>query len=486
MELEPVIGLEIHVQLKTKSKIFCSCDNTGELKPPNSTVCPICLGHPGTLPAANLEAVKIGIKTALALNLKVANHSKFDRKNYFYPDLPKGYQISQYDEPLARDGYLEIKTGKDKKIIGIERLHLEEDTGKLLHTENQTLVDFNRAGTPLMEIVTRPEVMEPAEAKIFLQDLRSMLRYLQVSDADMEKGHLRVDVNISLRPQGEKKLYPKTELKNLNSFRSVERGLQYEIKRLTDLWNKDQAPTTTTTRGWDETKGVSQEQRVKEVVHDYRYFPEPDLLPLTFSDQEIKIIKQELAELPKEKLARLVKEYGLSTPNAKVLVSDIGIVDFFEKVVSDLLGRGEEIDKKQAAKLTANWMINKLFQLLNENNLSLEQMKFNVSQLADFLMLVSAHRINSTNAQLILSRMVATGSDPEQILTEEDLGQDNVDVSAVIEKVVSNYPEQVKQFLGGKEPVIKFLLGAVMKEAKGKVNPMTAEDWLRNYLKQKN
>src|SRR3989344_4042937 len=287
MELEPVIGLEIHVQLKAKSKMFCSCDNTGEDKPANTTICPVCMGHPGTLPVPNAEAIKMATKAALTLNLKVNLHSKFDRKNYFYPDLPKGYQISQYDEPLASEGYLEIETNQGKKKIGLERLHLEEDTAKLLHQGKKSLVDFNRAGTPLMEIVTKPEIKSPEEAKVFLQELRLIMRYIGASDADMEKGHLRCDANISLRPRGEDKMYPKTEIKNLNSFRAVEKALQYEVKRQSGEWRSGKINDVTGTRGWDESKGETIPQREKEAIHDYRYFPEPDIPPLNLSQEEV-------------------------------------------------------------------------------------------------------------------------------------------------------------------------------------------------------
>ncbi|MFH1867300.1 MAG: Asp-tRNA(Asn)/Glu-tRNA(Gln) amidotransferase subunit GatB [Patescibacteria group bacterium] len=485
VNLEPVIGLEIHIQLKTKSKMFCGCDNTGETKPPNTTICPVCMGHPGILPVANTEAIKMAIKAALALNLKVNLHSKFDRKNYFYPDLPKGYQISQYDEPLAEEGYLEIETKESKRKISIERLHLEEDTGKLLHVKDKSLVDFNRAGTPLMEIVTKPQIMVPCEAKVFLQQLRTILRYLKVSDADMEKGHLRVDVNISLCPQGESKLYPKIELKNINSFRSVERGLEYEIKRLTKLWEKGEYPKNNSTRGWDEHKGVSEEQRVKEAVHDYRYFPEPDLPPLNFSKKEISEIEKELPELPAARVKRIVKEYGLTKSESKILADDTAIADFGEETIKELVNKGEEITKDKAAKLTTNWLINKLFQLLNEHSLTITNLKFTASQFADFLMLVASRRVNSTNAQIILRRMVESSKEAEDILNTEDLGQlASNGLTEVLEKVINKYPEQVKQYQAGKDPVLKFLLGAVMKETKGKVDPVAAENALRDFFKK--
>lgn len=483
MKLEPVIGLEIHVQLKTKSKMFCSCDNTGENQPPNTTICPVCLGHPGTLPVVNTVAIKAGIKAALALNLKVNTHSKFDRKNYFYPDLPKGYQISQYDEPLAQNGFLEVETNEGKRKISIERLHLEEDTGKLLHSKGETLVDFNRAGTPLMEIVTKPEIASPVEAKLFLQQLKSILRSLGVSDADMEKGQLRVDVNVSLRPEGDKKFYAKTELKNLNSFRAVEKGLQHEIIRLTELWQKGTPPTNTTTRGWDENKGISEEQRSKEAIHDYRYFPEPDLPPLNFLKKDIDDLKKELPELPKDRAIRFKKEYKLSSIDAKILADDNSLSTFMEEVVNQVVASSDEVTKEAAAKLTVNWLVHKLFALLNERHQAVGDLQFTSQQFAAFLMLVASRRVNSTNAQVILKKMVETGQDAEDILNNEDLGQvDSGDLTEVLAKVISKYPEQVKQFKAGKEPVIKFLVGAVMKETKGKADPLEAEKYLREKL----
>ncbi|MFA4936864.1 MAG: Asp-tRNA(Asn)/Glu-tRNA(Gln) amidotransferase subunit GatB [Patescibacteria group bacterium] len=483
MQLESVIGLEIHIQLKTKSKMFCACDNTGETKPPNTTICPVCMGHPGILPVVNAEAIKMAIKSALALNLRVNLHSKFDRKNYFYPDLPKGYQISQYDEPLAQEGYLEIETKEGKRKINIERLHLEEDTGKLLHVKDKSLVDFNRAGTPLMEIVTKPQIMAPSEAKFFLQQLRTILRYLGVSNADMEKGHLRVDVNLSLRPKGENKLYPKVELKNVNSFRSVERGLEYETKRLVELWEQGEYPKNNSTRGWDEEKNISEEQRIKEGVADYRYFPEPDLPPLNFTKKEIEEIKKSLPELPHDKASRLTKQYGLPTSDVNILVNYLQVADYFEKVVRKLSKQSDDIDKKQSAKLVFNWLINKLFQLLNEKGITVAELSFDQDQFVDFLLLVASRRVNSTNAQILLKRMVETGNDAQSILETEDLAQSgSINLDEIIIKIIIQYPEQVAQYKAGKTPVLKFLLGAVMKETKGKVDPIEAEEMLKQEL----
>ncbi len=483
MPLGSVIGLEIHVQLKTKSKMFCACDNTGEIKPSNTTVCPICLGHPGVLPVANKEAIKMALKVALALNLQVNLHSKFDRKNYFYPDLPKGYQISQYDEPLAQEGFLEIVTKDGVRKVAIERLHLEEDTGKLLHIKNKSLVDFNRAGTPLIEIVTKPQAMTPSEVKVFLQQLRTIMRYLEVSEADMEKGHLRVDVNVSLRPRGESKLYPKVELKNLNSFRSVERGLEYEIKRLTGLWERGEYPKNNSTRGWNDARGISEEQRTKEEVSDYRYFPEPDLQPLNFTKEEIEEIKKSLPELPQDKIKRLTKQYGLLASEANILVSDLPVVDYFESVVTKLIKQNEEIEKKQAVKLVFNWLVNKLFQLFNEKGITIIKLPFNQEQFVDFLLLVASRRVNSTNAQILLKHMMETGQDPQSILDSEDLSQSsNINLEEIINKIIVQYPEQLAQYKAGKTPVLKFFLGAVMRETKGKIDPIEAEELLKQKL----
>jgi len=477
-----VIGLEIHVQLKTKSKMFCSCDNTGEDKAANTTICPVCMGHPGTLPVPNAEAVHLGVLAALALNLNVNLHSKFDRKNYFYPDLPKGYQISQYDEPLAGEGEFEVEVGGETHQIGIERLHLEEDTAKLLHQGVSTLVDFNRAGTPLMEIVTKPTIVSPAEAKAFLQELRLTMRYLGVSDADMEKGHLRCDANISLRPKGDTKLYPKIEVKNLNSFRAVDRALAYEVERQTKLWEAGTPPTEQSTRGWDEKKGITQEQRVKEAVNDYRYFPEPDIPPLELTAEQLEQWRSELPELPAVRRNRFTKEFGLSEKDASYLteVQDLG--DAVEQVVV-VLAAELEGDTKAAAKLTANWLVHKLAAIVTELGRPLTPLPFSVAQFADFLALVARREVNSTNAQVLLRRMVETGKDPNTILKEEDLSQGGgEELAQVVARVLAVYPEQALQFKSGKEALLKFFVGAIMKETKGKVDPQVAEAELKRLI----
>ncbi len=479
MNLEPVIGLEIHVQLKTKSKMFCSCDNTGELQPANTTICPICLGHPGTLPVPNAEAIRLSALAALALNLHVNNHSKFDRKNYFYPDLPKGYQISQYDEPLASDGYLEVEVGGEVRKVGIERLHLEEDTAKLMHVKASSLLDYNRAGTPLMEIVTKPEIKSPAEAKAFLQELRLTMRYLGVSDADMEKGHLRCDANISLRPVGDSKLYPKTEVKNLNSFRAVERALAYEVERQGKLWEQGKAPTVGSTRGWDEKKGETVAQREKEAVHDYRYFPEPDIPPLELAKKQIDEWRASLPELPAARRRHYREDWQLASKVAEFLLENQNFGTFAEQVIDEILPAVEG-DAATAAKLATNWIVNKYPSVLEEVGKAFVDAPLNAVQFGNFLQVVAGGKVNSTNAQVLLKRMVETGKDPQAVLAEEDLAQGGgEELAEVVARVLAANPAPAAELKAGKQALLKFFVGLVMKETKGKVNPIEAEAQLK-------
>jgi len=483
MELVPVIGLEIHVQLKTKSKMFCSCDNTGEDKPANTTICPVCLGHPGTLPVPNAEAIRMAVKAALALNFKINSRSKFDRKNYFYPDLPKGYQISQYDEPLAQEGWLEIVTSQGARRIELERLHLEEDTAKLMHQNGTSLVDFNRAGTPLMEIVTKPEIRSPEEAKVFLQELRLIMRYVGASDADMEKGHLRCDANISLRPKGEEKMYPKTEIKNLNSFRAVERALQYEVKRQAELWRVGTPPTGGATRGWDEGKGETVAQREKEAIHDYRYFPEPDIPPLVISAEQLKAWQAEMPELPTDRRKRWQATYEAKPADARLLTEDKALGDFTEQVIVQLAAEAEG-SLGPSAKLTINWIVHKLSEVMRERNLAVTDLPFNISQFVQFLLMVARRQVNSTNAQVLLRRMVETGKSPQLILEEEDLVQssDSRGISEAVASVLNLHPEQKQSYQAGKTALLKFFVGLVMKELKGKGDPMEIESEIKRQL----
>jgi len=498
MRLETIIGLEIHIQMKTKSKMFCSCSNDAENQPPNSTVCQICLGHPGTLPKPNKRALEMGVVMALALDCKVNQKSIWERKNYFYPDLPKGYQISQFEIPLAKEGHLTIEAGDDKKRIGIERLHLEEDAAKNIHQKDSVLVDFNRSGTPLMEIVTKPDFRTAQEAKQFLQDLRLLARYLDVSDADMEKGHLRCDANISLRPIGDSQLYPKTEIKNLNSFRSVERALEFEVKRQTRLWDLNTPPSIQSTRGWDEKELKTVVQRDKEESADYRYFPEPDLPPIIFTGQEIKKIKASLPELPNDKKLRFIKEYQVSSVDAKVLAENQAVAQYFEEVMSEArawlesldeaLGTSEEVwafNKQRLTKLVAGWLLSELFKLMNESGKSINEIKISPENFAEFIAIVYQKKINSSSAQVLLREMFQIGGDPSQIMEEKDLTQvgDAGQLEEIIAKIIKDNPEQVKEYQSGKEPLIKYFIGLAMKETKGKADPQILESLFKVKLK---
>lgn len=494
---ETIIGLEIHLQLKTKSKMFCNCSNDAEDQPVNTLVCPICLGHPGILPMVNQEAIKQGIAMALALHCQINQRSKFDRKNYFYPDLPKGYQISQFDEPLASGGYLII----DKVKIGIERLHLEEDAAKNIHQGDKTLTDFNRGGTPLAEIVTKPDFRSPEQTREFLHELRLMARYLGVSDADMEKGHLRCDANISLRPRGDKKLYPKIEVKNLNSFRSVVKALSFEEARQTVLWDKQKAPQQTETRGWDEKKQATVLQRSKEDSADYRYFPEPDLPPLIITDQLLKEVQSSIPELPEAKQLRFVQEYGLKLADAKVLVNQKDWANYYEGVVSDLrawlfTANGLCEDSKEAsklwekqkevlAKLTFNWLTSELFGLIPAD-FKIADLKISGENMAELLSLIYEKKINSSAGQVILKEMFSgADDDPSHIAARLNLAQidDQSTLEDIVIKVIMSNTKQVEEYQSGKETLLKFFVGQVMKESKGKANPQIIEKILKEKLK---
>lgn len=489
----PVIGLEIHIQLKTKSKMFCSCNNAGEDLPTNTTICPVCTGQPGTLPVPNLEALELGVKTSLAINCRINNISKFDRKHYFYPDLPKGYQISQFDLPVGENGYLEIETTDENGIavtkkIGIIRLHLEEDAAKLVHgADGSSYVDYNRAGTPLAEIVTAPDIATPAEAKIFLQNLRTIARYLGASNADMEKGHLRCDANISLRPVGDTTFYPKTEIKNLNSFRAVERALEYEIMRQTKLWDEGTPPDVSTTRGWNDAKQVTEQQRTKEEAHDYRFVPEPDIPPLDLKDIAEKMALR-LPEMPAKKRLRFADEFGLSYSDVNIIIADPEWASFTENVFSEAwewLATLPEIEaegtegeimarnKAKLGRLVGGWITSKLMAIMADSKIDIRILKITPEGFAHFISLVYTNKINSTNAQILLQKMLEAGEDPSQIMEEQKLGQvtDPDFIEKAVETVIRLNPEQVAQYLAGKTAIVQFLVGKVMKETQGQADP---------------
>ncbi len=491
MELETIIGLEIHVQLKTKSKMFCGCSNAGENEEPNTTICPICLGHPGTLPVPNKKAIEWSIMAAAALNCEIPNHSKFDRKHYFYPDLSKGYQISQFDEPIGTNGHI--------NKIRIHRLHLEEDAAKFLHDEKgRSFVDYNRGGTPLMEIVTEADIKSPEEAGEFMRELRLIMRYLGVSDADMEKGHLRCDANISMRPEGDKEFYPKTEIKNINSFKAVERALAYEVKRQSKIWEEQgKAPDEQGTRGWDEDKSKTTDQRTKEGSADYRYFPEPDIPELDFDKKWIHRIKKGITELPQDLRLRFAEQYGFKAEDAKIFSQDLDLARFTEQVISELRswltsldqdGSEEEVwerDKAKLAKLVSSWILTNLLGLIRASELSVSDIKITAENMAELITMVHSNKVNKTNAQILLKEMFKTGADPSTIFEEKDLGKmdDDGSLDKIIDNVISANPDQVEQYKAGKETVINFLVGMVMKESKGKADAGTVLEMLKDKLK---
>lgn len=491
---KPTIGLEIHAELNTKSKMFCSCKNDPDEKRPNFNVCPICLGHPGTLPVINKEAVRKVIKTGLALNCEIPANSKFDRKNYFYPDLPKGYQISQYDMPLCVNGYLDINkfvlSARDSaskiagKKIRIRRVHLEEDTGRLSHPANAdySLVDFNRAGVPLMELVTEPDIASAKEARIFGQELQIILRYLGVSTADMEKGQFRVEVNISLSEDGEK-LGTKVEIKNLNSFRVVEKALEYEIERQRELLESGKK-VVQETRGWHDAKEITFSQREKEEAQDYRYFPEPDLSPLSHSADFLNSIKAEIPELPQQRRERLQKEYALGSAETEIFVSNKALGEYFEKVVSELPSGLSGQDLSELTKKAANYLITDLQGLLNGRLISGNNFLITPENFSEFIFLVYKGKISSKSAKIILSEMFQTGADPSNIIEEKELipMEDESEIEEIIKEIIAVNLKPVEDFKKGKASALQFLIGQAMAKTKGKANPATVEKILQCLL----
>ncbi len=502
---EVIIGLETHVQLKTKTKMFCACANTSDDQPPNTSVCPICMGHPGTLPVINRQALEYGLKTALALNCEIPEQSKFDRKHYFYPDLPKGYQISQYDQPIGGRGKLTVmlEDGTAREI-GIHRLHLEEDAAKLIHSDQGSFVDFNRAGTPLMEIVSEPDIRSAEEAKAYLQEMRAIVRYLGVSDADMEKGNMRCDVNISLRPTDweDDRYSPKTELKNINSFRAVERAIRYEIERQTALWEEGNPPQITTTRGWNDTEQRTEKQRSKEDAADYRYFPDPDLAPLRFGYNireeqaqagiiDVQRLEAMLPELPRKKRERFMAEYGLTAAESNAIVYDQPLAAYFEHVVSELeawagdtQGIDWEKDKKKLVKSASGWLTSKLMKLAMDANQSIADSKVTPENFAELITMLHTGATNSAVGQQVLQFMHEKGGDPSNIVQDLGLAQisDSGELQKIIDDVIAGNAKSVADYKSGKENALQFLLGQVMRQTKGKANPQTAAELLKQSL----
>lgn len=483
MEYEVVIGIEVHAQLLTHTKMFCGCSADYALSSPNTHVCPVCLGMPGMLPVINRQAVEHTIMTAMALHCTIAEASKFDRKNYPYPDLPKGYQISQYDMPLSRDGWLEVEADGQVRKIGIERVHLEEDTAKLTHASGHSLVDFNRAGVPLMEIVSRPDVHSPEEARQYLGKLRTILRYLGVSTGNMEEGAMRCEPNISLRLVGSNVQGTKVEVKNLNSFRSVKQALEYEIERQRCLLEAG-AKVEQVTMGWDEAHGRTVFQRSKEFAHDYRYFPDPDLPPLIMDPVRLLDIRDRLPELPDEKLERFVQEHGLTRYDAILLTAERGIAEYYEAAVSYAREATDSGEMEVGPRTICNWIVGELFRLMRGESKELPDVVVAPSQLVDLILLVAQGSINATVAKAVFGEMFASGREAHEMIAERGLAQisDSSQLERVIEAMINENPGPLAQYLGGKEAVLQFLVGQVMRATRGRANPEIVLPLLRERL----
>jgi aspartyl-tRNA(Asn)/glutamyl-tRNA(Gln) amidotransferase subunit B len=473
---EPVIGLEVHAELLTQSKMFCGCavvDVTST--DPNMSVCEICTGMPGTLPVINRRAVEFALRVALALGCEISETSIFARKNYFYPDLPKGYQISQYEHPLALNGSLFIQTDVGKKPIRIRRVHLEEDTGKLFHHGTHSLVDYNRSGVPLLEIVTEPDMSSVEEVKSFATHLRSILRYLEVNSGDMEKGVIRFEANVSVRPKGSAELYTRTEIKNLNSFRIMVHAVGYEVERQSILLSQG-GQVKQETLGWNESAGVTVSQRSKEEAHDYRYFPEPDLPPLEVSPSWVDEIRASLPELPHHKQTRYQDTHGLSAYAAGVIAAERSIAEFFEASIA------AKPDLSPA--VIANWISTGLFSILNETSTVIDRSQLTPASLAELVALVELGEVSAASGKVILAELFTRGGDPINLMDELGLGiiGDVDQISALVEKIVADHPDQVQEYLSGKEPVFQWLVGQVMRAADGRANPSIVQQTLLSHL----
>jgi len=483
VDYETIIGLEVHAQLLTKSKMFCSCSTDYASAPPNTHVCPICLGMPGVLPTINQKAIEYTVMTALALNCTIAEQAKFDRKNYPYPDLMKGYQISQYDVPISKNGWLMIGVNGDKRKIGITRVHLEEDVAKLTHCtspegESYSLVDVNRSGVPLMEIVGEPDISSPEEARQYLMKLRSILQYLGVSTGNMEEGSFRCDANISIRPRGTKEYLPKVEVKNMNSFRAVYRALDYEAKRQQEVLEKG-GKLVQETRGWVEQKGVTVSQRSKEYAHDYRYFPEPDLPPLVFSRSWVDDIRSHLPELPDVRRDRFMSQYGLPLYDANLLVDSKAMANYFEDCVKLMAGSdGADLPKK--SKTVSNWLLGDFSRMLNSTNTGIEDTKVTPKHLAELLELTDKGTLSGPAAKAVFEEMFLSGKKAGDIVAEQGLSQisSSEEIEKIVAEVIAGNSQAVSDYESGKQQALAFLIGQVMKATKGRANPGTAKEIL--------
>ena len=476
MDYEPVIGLEVHAQLKTHSKIFCTCSTTFGAEP-NSNTCPVCIGMPGVLPVLNKKVIEYAMKMALATHCAINESSTFARKNYFYPDLPKGYQISQYAEPLSEHGYVDIEIDGDVKRIGITRIHMEEDAGKLLHDEHNpsSYVDLNRTGVPLIEIVSEPDMRTAEEAGAYLKRIHEILVYLEICDGNMEEGSFRCDANVSIRPKGQEEFGTRAELKNMNSFRNVQRAIDYEIKRQQYVLDSGQA-VIQETRLWDDGQGVTHSMRGKEEAHDYRYFPDPDLVPIVTDSAWIEDIRKSLPELPLEKRERFIRDYQLSPYDAGVLTASRALADYFEETAR-LSGK---------PKIAANWVMGDILRFLNEEKRDLKDCLILPKALADMIILIEEGTISGKMAKEIIEEMYKTGAAPKEIIAVKGLVQitDENALLKAVEDVLAANPAQLEAYRGGKDKLFGYFVGQVMKATKGKANPTIVNDLLKAMLEK--
>lgn len=478
MKYEAVIGLEVHTELQTKTKIFCSC-RTSFGADPNTNVCPVCLGLPGVLPVLNKKVLEYAVRAGLALNCEISRFSKFDRKNYYYPDLPKNFQTSQFDLPICEHGYLDVEVEGEKRRIRITRAHMEEDAGKLVHhgtsitDSDYSLVDYNRTGTPLLEIVSEPDMRSAKEAVAYMEKMRAILQYVGISDCRMEEGSLRCDANVSVRPVGQKELGTKTEIKNINSFKGVERAIEYEAMRQAELL-EDGGKVVQETRTWDEKEGVTKSMRTKEEANDYRYFPEPDLVPFTVSDEYIENIRKSLPELPDARKERYMKEFGLSSEDAVFMTNDKATADYFEAAV----------DAGADPKACVNWLMGEFASQLSTDGIEIAKAPVSAENLAALLKLISKGTISGKIAKKVFATMWKEGGNPEEIVKAQGLVQisDTAELSKLVDEVVGKNPKAVEDFKAGKKKAVGALVGQIMKATKGKANPRVINKLLNKKL----
>ena len=476
MLLETVIGLEIHAELKTNTKIFCSCSTEFGAKP-NENTCPICLGIPGTLPVLNEEVVNLAVKAGRAVNCEINNYNKMDRKNYFYPDLTKNYQTSQYDLPMCVNGKVTFNYEGKEVSVRINRIHIEEDAGKLVHLEDEpvSLIDYNRAGVPLVEIVTEPDLRSPGEAAAFMRELKGILEYAEISDCRMEQGSIRCDANISIRPYGSEEYGTKVEIKNINSFREVQKALEKEEKRQKELYQfGEEYKIKQETRRWDASKAKTLPMRSKEEAHDYRYFPEPDLTPIIIPGEKVDELEKSLPEMPIEKRARFVSEYGLSEKDASIIISSKTLAKFYEEVVG--LGGNP--------KTVSNYILGDLLRMLNANNMEPEDIKISPKNFVSLLKIIESGKISNTAGKEVFKEMFETDKDPEIIIEEKGLSQISCsdEIEKLVDKVLSDNPKSIEDFKAGKTQAVGYLMGQVMKASNGKVNPPVAKQMIEEKL----